>query len=365
MALVLNDRVRETTTVTGTVTLALLGAVTGYQPFSIIGNANTTYYCISDQVGANWEVGIGTLSGTTLARTTVLASSNAGALVDFTVGTKDVFITYPSEKGLWLDSSGNAIGLGTPAAFVATNVTGLPLTTGVTGTLPVANGGTGVTTSTGTGSTVLSASPTFTGTVNTANLAYTGTLTGGTGVVAIGTNQIYKDASGNVGIGITPSAWSTDRKPLQVGGGGSINGSINTIEFVEIGNNFYTNSAGLDTYIATNTAAKYRQVGNSHSWNIAPSGTAGNPITFTTPMMIDSSGNVTLQENISVGGAAPTTSGTGITFPATQSASTNANTLDDYEEGTWTPTYVNFTITSGTSEARPKRRVSCGSDRRC
>ena len=73
------------------------------------------------------------------------------------------------------------------------------------GTLPVLAGGTGVTTSTGTGSVVLSATPTFTGTLNAANISYTGTLTGGTGVVAIGTNQIYKDASGNVGIGNTPS----------------------------------------------------------------------------------------------------------------------------------------------------------------
>ena len=69
-------------------------------------------------------------------------------------------------------------------------------------------------------------------------------------------------------------------------------------------------------------------------------------------MRIDNVGNVTLRENISVGGAAPTIVGTGITFPATLAASSNANTLDDYEEGAWTPTYVNFTITSGTSEAR-------------
>ena len=102
MALVLNDRVRETTSVVGTGAVTLLGAVTGFQSFSTIGNANTTYYCISDQEGVNWEVGIGTYtaSGTTLARTTVLSSSNAGALVVFPAGTKDVGLTYPAETSV-------------------------------------------------------------------------------------------------------------------------------------------------------------------------------------------------------------------------------------------------------------------------
>jgi len=107
MALVINDRVRETTAVTGTGSATLLGAVTGYQAFSVIGNGNTTYYTIADQGGPNWEVGIGTYNTGTLARTTVLSSSNSGSLVNFTVGTKDVFITYPSEKAVYLDSSGN------------------------------------------------------------------------------------------------------------------------------------------------------------------------------------------------------------------------------------------------------------------
>lgn len=98
MALVLADRVKETTTVAGTGTATLLGASAGYQSFAVIGNGNTTYYTIAGQTGSEWEVGIGTYtsSGTTLARTTVLSSSNSGSLVTFSAGTKDVFVTYPA-----------------------------------------------------------------------------------------------------------------------------------------------------------------------------------------------------------------------------------------------------------------------------
>lgn len=78
MALVLKDRVKETTTTTGTGTVTLAGAVTGFDAFSEIGNSNTTYYVIAHQTADEWEVGLGTYtsSGTTLARTTVLSSSN-------------------------------------------------------------------------------------------------------------------------------------------------------------------------------------------------------------------------------------------------------------------------------------------------
>lgn len=102
MALVLADRVKETTTTTGTGTVTLLGASTGYQSFAAIGNTNTTYYTIAGQTTSEWEVGIGTytLSGTTLARTTVLASSNAGSAVNFSAGTKDVFVTYPAGRSV-------------------------------------------------------------------------------------------------------------------------------------------------------------------------------------------------------------------------------------------------------------------------
>ena len=117
-SLVLADRCQETTTTTGTGTLTLAGAVAGYQSFAAIGNGNTTYYTITD--GTNWEVGIGTytLSGTTLARTTVLASSNSGSAVSFGAGTKTVFGTLPAEKAVTADNLATppAIGGTTPAA---------------------------------------------------------------------------------------------------------------------------------------------------------------------------------------------------------------------------------------------------------
>jgi hypothetical protein len=110
MALVLKDRVKETTAVTGTGTATLLGAATGYQSFAAIGDGNTTYYTIADQNGPNWEVGIGTYtaSGTTLSRDTVLSSSNSGSLVTFTSGTKDVFVTFPAilpDNGITLNDT--------------------------------------------------------------------------------------------------------------------------------------------------------------------------------------------------------------------------------------------------------------------
>ena len=100
MAFVLADRVKETTTVTGTGPATLLGAATGFQSFSAIGNANTTYYTI--QGTTEWEVGIGTYtsSGTSLSRDTVLASSNSGSLVNFSAGTKDVWCDYPAKRAV-------------------------------------------------------------------------------------------------------------------------------------------------------------------------------------------------------------------------------------------------------------------------
>jgi hypothetical protein len=191
MALVLADRVQQTGTASGTTSFTLSGSVTGFQSFTVIGNGNTTYYSATDASG-NWEVGIGTYAtGGTLTRTTILSSSNAGAAVTFS-GTVNVFVTQPS--GQTVISSNNA---GTSGYVLTSNGTGVSPTwqqssfsggtTGLTpatattgavtlgGTLNVANGGTGVTTSTGSGAVVLGTSPSLTtpnlGTPSAVNLS--------------------------------------------------------------------------------------------------------------------------------------------------------------------------------------------------
>jgi hypothetical protein len=143
MALVVKDRVQESTTTTGTGTLTLNGAVFGFQTFAIIGDGNTTYYAIADPTTGEWEVGIGTYtaSGTTLSRTTVFESSNSGSLVSFAAGSKNVFCTYPAERAVYLDAAGSAVTLldiGTLGASTA-NITTANITSGTITTTPVNN----------------------------------------------------------------------------------------------------------------------------------------------------------------------------------------------------------------------------------
>ena len=135
MALVVKDRVNETSTTTGTGTFTLAGAVTGFQSFAAIGDGNTTYYAIVLQGGSEFEVGLGTYtsSGTTLSRDTILSSSNSNNAVNFSAGTKNVFCDYPAPKAVYGDATETAYA----AQFAASN--GLlmnNMTVGTTFTIP-------------------------------------------------------------------------------------------------------------------------------------------------------------------------------------------------------------------------------------
>lgn len=197
MALVLADRVKDTTTTTGTGAITLADAApVGFRTFgAAIGNGNTTYYTIAGVGTSEWEVGIGTYtaSGTSLSRDTVLSSSNAGSLVNFSAGVKDVFVTYPAEKSVNYDTSGNVNISITGSAASATNLLGgtansIPYQTGAGATTFLATG-TGVLVASG-GAPSWSQTPTLTsvaltsGTVSTtpssgtdlANKAYVDTM---------------------------------------------------------------------------------------------------------------------------------------------------------------------------------------------
>ena len=138
MALVVKDRVRETSTTTGTGTVTLGGAYDGYQTFaSAVADGSVVYYCIHNTsigVEGEWEVGSGTFtaSGTTLSRTTILSSSNSGSAVNFSAGTKEVFLTYPAEKAVYEDTSGKVVA----TSFGAITADSAALTTGTISTAP-------------------------------------------------------------------------------------------------------------------------------------------------------------------------------------------------------------------------------------
>lgn len=196
MALVLADRVKETTTTTGTGTVTLLGASTGFQSFAAVGNANTTYYTITAQTGTEWEVGIGTYtsSGTTLSRTTVLSSSNGGSLVDFTAGTKDVFVTYPSSRSVYADGT----------TLTATNSSVLPIASGGTNSTATATAG-GIGYGTGTAHAYTSAGSS--GQVVTSAGAGAPTFTTATNANTASA-IVQRDASGNFSAGTITAALS-------------------------------------------------------------------------------------------------------------------------------------------------------------
>ena len=156
--------------------------------------------------------------------------------------------------------------LGTPSSVTLTNATGLPLSTGVTGTLATTNGGTGLTSFTANGVVYASG---------------TGTLATGSGLQFDGNN---------LGLGVTPSAWQSSFRVLQLANGASLYANT-SVAATYIGSNFYQDAVG-PKYATTDYAAQYYQYQGQHIWRTAPSGTAGNAITFTQAMTLDASGNL-------------------------------------------------------------------------
>ena len=125
MAIVVKDRVQQTSTTTGTSDFVLSGSVSGFQTFSAIGNTNTTYYAAVDPNTGDWEVGLGTYSttGPTLTRDTIYESSNAGAKVVFAAGAKNVFCTYPAERAIYEEPDGQTLIDGGPITVLGSGVT--------------------------------------------------------------------------------------------------------------------------------------------------------------------------------------------------------------------------------------------------
>jgi hypothetical protein len=196
------------------------------------------------------------------------------------------------------------------------------------------------TTITGTGANVLGTSPTITTpTISSLSSAAATALT----LQSAGTTAITVDTSQNVGIGVTPTAQYSGIKSLQVGSTTNLFDNGASSKFYH---NAYTATSGDDKYLTTGYAQAYLMPSNGqHIWYTSASGTAGNNITFTQAMTLNANGALVLQ------GGSLSATGVGITFPATQSSSSDANTLDDYEEGTWTPTVSSESgsITSYTS----------------
>ena len=253
---------------------------------------------------------------------TLVATSGGTGQSSYAVGDLLYASTTTALSKLADVATGNALISG--GVGVAPSYGKIALTTHVSGTLPTANGGTNLTSFTTNG--VVYASSTS----------------------ALATGSLLVFDGSNLGLGVTPSAWGSGSKAIQINRNPA--GSVTTIAIGDQGNegfisrNCYHNGTSW-TYLLTDIATRYElNSSGGFRWYTAASGTAATAITFTQSLAIEKAKSLALE-------GATSQTGTGITFPATQSASSNANTLDDYEEGTWTPSVggtATYTTQAGT-----------------